>query len=91
MTLPSFLDKYYDIFFIGKKTFYCKGDACMKTQIHNKGELEELKVMIEKEIKETFVRMSKHTNIPIEDLVVIALKRFRSSHGDYDPQSSHNK
>lgn len=63
----------------------------MKTQVYNKGELEELRVMIDKEIKETFERMAKHTNTPIEDLIVIAMKRFRSSHGDYDPQSSHNK
>lgn len=63
----------------------------MRTQVHNKGELEELKVMIDKEVKQAFERMAKHTNIPIEDLIVIAMKRFRSSHGDYDPNSSHNK
>ena len=63
----------------------------MKTQVYNKGELEELRVMIDKEIKESFERMAKHTNTPIEDLIVIAMKRFRSSHGDYDPESSHNK
>ncbi len=63
----------------------------MKNQVYNKGELKELKVMIEKEIAETFERMAKHTNTPIEDLLVIAMKRFRSSHGDFDPKSSHNK
>ena len=56
----------------------------MKTQEHNKGELKELKVCIEKNIVETLERMSKHANIPIDDLVVIALKRFCSSHSDYD-------
>lgn len=63
----------------------------MKTQVHNKGELEELKVLIDKDIKAAFERMAKYTNIPLEDLLVIAMKRFRSSHGDYDPASSHNK
>ncbi|MGZ3788726.1 MAG: hypothetical protein ACXVLQ_09400 [Bacteriovorax sp.] len=63
----------------------------MKNQVYNNGELKELKVMIEKEILETFERMAKHTNIPIQDLLVIAMKRFRSSHGDFDPNSSHNK
>ncbi len=63
----------------------------MKNQVYNKGELKELKVSIEKEILESFERMAKNTNIPIQDLVVIALKRFRSAHGDYDPQSSHFK
>lgn len=63
----------------------------MRSQVYNKGELEELKIMIDKEIKETFERMAKHTNIPLEDLIVIAMKRFRSSHGDFDPDSSHNK
>lgn len=63
----------------------------MKTQVYNKGELEELKVKIDKDVKQAFERMAKHTNIPLEDLLVIAMKRFRSSHGDYDPESSHNK
>lgn len=63
----------------------------MKTQVYNQGELKELKVMIEKEILESFERMAKNTNIPIQDLIVIALKRYRSSHGDFDPNSSHNK
>lgn len=63
----------------------------MKNQVYNKGELKELKVMVEKETVESFERMAKNTNTPLEDLVVIALKRYRSSHGDYDPNSSHNK
>ena len=52
---------------------------------------EELKVMIDKDIKESFERMAKHTNTPLEDLLVIAMKRFRSSHADYDPNSSLHK
>lgn len=63
----------------------------MKSQNYNKGELIELKVLIDKEAVESFERMAKHTNIPIQDLLVIAMKRFRSSHGDFDPNSSHNK
>ena len=63
----------------------------MKSQAYNKGELKELKVMVEKETMESFERMAKYTKTPIEDLIVIAMKRFRSSHGDYDPNSSHNK
>jgi fructose-1,6-bisphosphatase/sedoheptulose 1,7-bisphosphatase-like protein len=55
----------------------------MKSQVHNEGELKELKVKIEKEIVESFEAMAKNTEIPIEDLVVTALKRFRVSHGDY--------
>jgi hypothetical protein len=63
----------------------------MKNQVYNKGELKELKVMIEKETLESFLRMAKNTNMPLEDLIVIALKRYRSAHGDFDPHSSHNK
>lgn len=63
----------------------------MKNQVYNKGELEELKVKIDKDTKQAFDRMAKHTKIPLEDLLVIAMKRFRASHGDYDPNSSHNK
>jgi fructose-1,6-bisphosphatase/sedoheptulose 1,7-bisphosphatase-like protein len=55
----------------------------MKSQKHNQGDLKELKVKIEKEILEDFERMEKNTKIPMADLVVIALKRFRHSHYDY--------
>ncbi|WP_372652561.1 hypothetical protein [Halobacteriovorax sp.] len=56
----------------------------MKTQEHNKGELKELTVNVEKEIVEAFVRMSENTGYKVDDLVVIALKRFRVSHSDYE-------
>ncbi|PIP91138.1 MAG: hypothetical protein COW01_05660 [Bdellovibrionales bacterium CG12_big_fil_rev_8_21_14_0_65_38_15] len=56
----------------------------MKSQLHNKGELKELKVVIEKDIVDTLERMSANTGITLDELVVIALKRFRASHGDYD-------
>ncbi len=55
----------------------------MKSQKHNQGELKELKVKIEKDIVESFEGMAKTSGLPIEDLVVIALKRFKASHGDY--------
>jgi hypothetical protein len=55
----------------------------MKTQQHNQGELKELKVMIEKQIVEDFELMSKNAQMKVEDLVTIALKRFKSSHSDY--------
>ena len=56
----------------------------MKSQQHNKGELKELKVTIESDIVDSLQRMSKNTGISLDELVVIALKRFRASHGDYD-------
>ena len=55
----------------------------MKSQKHNQGELKELTVKIEKQIVDDLELMSKNTNMPVADLVVIALKRFRSSHYDY--------
>ncbi|MBH47993.1 MAG: hypothetical protein CME71_07455 [Halobacteriovorax sp.] len=56
----------------------------MKSQQHNQGELKELKVKIERDIVDTLERMSANTGITLDELVVIALKRFRASHGDYD-------
>lgn len=55
----------------------------MKTQQHNQGELKELKVMIEKQMVEDLELMAKNSGMKVEDIVVIALKRFRSSHNDY--------
>lgn len=55
----------------------------MKSQKHNEGELKEIKVKIEKNVVEDFEKMVAYTNIPLEDLVVVALKRFRASHNDY--------
>lgn len=59
----------------------------MKSQKQNQGELKELAVKIEKKVAEDLELMSKNTNIPVADLVVIALKRFRSSHSDYLKQT----
>ncbi len=60
----------------------------MKNQQQNQGELKELKVMIEKDVTESFERISKKTGIPVADLVVIALKRYRSSHSDWDVKTN---
>jgi hypothetical protein len=59
----------------------------MKGQEHNKGPLKELKVNIEEKVHDDFVGMAENTGIPIEELVVIALKRFASSHSDYKGSS----
>ncbi|TNF30629.1 MAG: hypothetical protein EP319_04545 [Deltaproteobacteria bacterium] len=56
----------------------------MKSQKHNEGDLKELKVKIEKDVVETIERMSKVSGMSIDEIVVIALKRFRSSHADYE-------
>ena len=55
----------------------------MKTQTYNEGELSELKVNIEKQLVEDLKVMSENTGMPIEDLVAVALKRFRTHHADY--------
>lgn len=56
----------------------------MKSQVHNQGELKELNVKIEKDVVESIENMSKVSGIPLDELVVVALKRFRSSHCDYE-------
>lgn len=56
----------------------------MKSQKHNQGDLKELTVKIEKDVVEAFSKMSENTKIPVDELVVIALKRFRSAHSDYE-------
>lgn len=55
----------------------------MKGQEHNKGPLKELKVNIEEKVIDDFIRMAANTEFSIDELVVIALKRFASSHSDY--------
>ena len=59
----------------------------MRTQEHNSGELKALEVRIEKEVVETIERMSRHVGISMDELVVIALKRFCASHSDYDKKA----
>ncbi len=60
----------------------------MKTQVQNQGDLKELNVKIEKGVVESFERMTKASGLTIDDLVVIALKRYRSSHSDWDVKPS---
>jgi len=55
----------------------------MKSQQHNQGPLKEMTVTIEEDVVNSFIEMAKNSGIPLEDLVVTALKRFRSSHSDY--------
>ncbi|MEX0799283.1 MAG: hypothetical protein WEB87_05670 [Bacteriovoracaceae bacterium] len=55
----------------------------MKSQKHNQGELKELKVQLEAQLLEDLDIMSKNSNLSVEELVAIAIKRFRSSHADY--------
>lgn len=63
----------------------------MKNQPQNKTELKELNVKVERDVVEAFERMSQHTGTPIADLVVIAMKRFRTSHSDWDMNPPKNK
>ncbi len=55
----------------------------MKSQKHNQGDLKEITVKIENKVVEDLELMSRNTGMPVADIVVIALKRFRSSHLDY--------
>lgn len=55
----------------------------MKTQEHNKTELSELSVKIEAGLIKDLETMAQNSGLPVEDLVAIAIKRFRSSHADY--------
>lgn len=55
----------------------------MKSQNYNEGELAELKVSIEKQLTEDLELMSKNSGLSVDDLVAVAVKRFRSSHADY--------
>jgi len=55
----------------------------MKDKKHNQGELAELNVKIEKDLVESLQIMSKNSKYTVEEIVAIALKRFRSSHSDY--------
>jgi fructose-1,6-bisphosphatase/sedoheptulose 1,7-bisphosphatase-like protein len=56
----------------------------MKNQVYNQGELQELKVMIEAQVVESVKRMAENQGISVADLVVIALRRYRSAHSDVD-------
>ena len=55
----------------------------MKTQKHNDGELVELKVSIEAQLVKDLETMSQNSEMTVDELVTVAVKRFRSSHADY--------
>ena len=61
----------------------------MKSQTHNQGPLKELKVKIEKQVVDALEQMARKTGIPLETHVVIALKRYQTSHADYLGQAPH--
>jgi hypothetical protein len=54
----------------------------MKTQTQNQGELKELTVNIESEVVDSLTVMSQQSSMSIDDIVVIALKRYRASHAE---------
>ena len=55
----------------------------MKDQKHNETELADLAVKIEKKMVEDLKTMSDNSGLSQDEIVVIALKRFKSSHADY--------
>ena len=54
----------------------------MKTQKHNQGPLKDLKVKIEEDVYESLLRMADNSELTIDEIVVISLKRFRASHAE---------
>ena len=56
----------------------------MKNQRHNQGNLKELKVEIEEKVLDSIVQMAESSNMTVDDIVVIALKRFRASHAELE-------
>lgn len=55
----------------------------MKNQNYNEGDLSNLEVKIEKRLAEDLEIMSKNSGLSVDDLVAVAVKRFRASHADY--------
>lgn len=55
----------------------------MKGQKHNDGELGELAVKIEQKLINDLKTMSENSELSQDEIVAVALKRFRSSHADY--------
>ncbi len=55
----------------------------MKTQKHNQGELADLAVKIEAQLATDLKTMAENSELTIDEIVTVALKRFRSSHADY--------
>ena len=59
----------------------------MKSQKHNQGDLKELTIKIEQKVADDLELMARNTGMSPSDIIVIALKRFRSSHLDYLKQA----
>ncbi|MCB9060589.1 MAG: hypothetical protein H6622_03600 [Halobacteriovoraceae bacterium] len=55
----------------------------MRSQVHNKGELKELNVNIEAEVVDKIKRISENTGMSLDEIVVIAVKRYITAHTDY--------
>ena len=55
----------------------------MKTQTHNEGKVAELTVTIEENLIKDLQTMTKNSDLDENEIVAIALKRFRSAHADY--------
>ena len=66
-----------------RKERSCFKEAFIKGQDHNKGKLAPLNVNLEEGVVKKIQEMSKNTKISVDELTVIALKRFISSHCDY--------
>ena len=56
----------------------------MKTQKHNSGKLKKLAVNIEESVVVSIQHMSENSSLSVDDIVVIALKRFRASHAELE-------
>ena len=56
----------------------------MKTQKHNSGKLKKLTVNIEESVVVSIQHMSENSSLSVDDIVVIALKRFRASHAELE-------
>ena len=56
----------------------------MKSQIHNNGELKNLNINIESNVVESIEAMAKAAGVSVDEIVVIALKRYRSSHAELE-------
>tara|TARA_B100000925_G_scaffold273240_1_gene237807 strand:- start:3590 stop:3781 length:192 start_codon:yes stop_codon:yes gene_type:complete len=54
----------------------------MKTQTHNQGELKELHVNIESQVVESLETMVRQSKMSIDEIVVVALKRYIASHAE---------
>ena len=56
----------------------------MKSQKYNDGELKELTVNIDKGVAETVISMAKVKGSDVDDIIVIALKRYIAGHAELE-------